>query len=78
VEHALDAVHGAAHRAPIGDVPGGPLEFDPLKQPQIRAPPGENPQLVPAVRQRADEVRADKPTGPGDKSRSHRMDRIRG
>ena len=71
VEHARDALHRPAHGAPVGDVAHGALELEPGERLEVGAAPDEQPQVVAALGQRARDVRAEEPGGPGDQRLRH-------
>ena len=72
VEDAIDALHRPPHRAAVGDVAGRPLELELVEMVEPRAAPGEQPQLVAALGERANQVRAEEAAAAGDQGLAHR------
>ena len=71
VKDPLGAVHRPPHRAPVGDVAGGPLELDSVEVVEVGVAASEQSQLVAAPRQGPDDVRADEARAPGDQRFRH-------
>ena len=64
MEDAINAAHRPPHGAAVGDLAGRPLELDLGEWFAPGAAPREQPDLVPALGERADQMRADEPLPP--------------
>ena len=71
MEDAVDALHRPAHRPPVGDVAAGALELEVRQMVEPGSAAQQQPQLVAALRQRADDMRADEAGAAGDEGLAH-------
>src|SRR6266508_1510192 len=71
MEDAVDAVHRPAHSPPVGDVPAGALELETRQVVEPGSTAQQQPQRVAALRERADNVRAQEPGASGDEGLAH-------
>ena len=71
MEDAVYALHRPAHGPPVGDVAAGALEVEVHRWSRLRSARAEQPQLVAALRERADDVRAEESGASGDEGLAH-------
>ena len=72
VKDALDAFDGAADRAAVGDVAGHLLVVDPVQRCSVGAALDQQPELVAAIGEGQDEMRAEQAGGAGYQGPGHR------
>jgi len=71
VEHPVHAIHRPPHRVAVDDVADRRLVVDPRQVLEPGGLPGQQAQLITAVRERPDDVRAEKARAAGDERLAH-------